>query len=56
MFGSKNYASAGYALSNTEIKIVDTDLNNLGPDEVSVQTFIVIGTDHIPESVSDKCK
>ncbi|XP_026730405.1 probable 4-coumarate--CoA ligase 3 [Trichoplusia ni] len=32
--GSENYASAGYAISNTELRIVDSDLKPLGPKEV----------------------
>lgn len=33
--GSTNYTSAGFAVSNTELKIVDSDSKHLGPNEVS---------------------
>lgn len=33
--GSKSYSSSGYAVSNTELKIVDSDMKALGPNEVS---------------------
>ncbi|GBP14307.1 4-coumarate--CoA ligase-like 5 [Eumeta japonica] len=32
-FGSKNYASAGPALPNVELKIIDSELRALGPNE-----------------------
>lgn len=38
--GSKNLASAGVAISNTELRIVDSNHRNLGPNEVSIHTFI----------------
>ncbi|VVC96531.1 unnamed protein product [Leptidea sinapis] len=32
--GYKNYASVGFPVPNTQLRIVDENLNNLGPDEV----------------------
>ncbi|XP_063365003.1 uncharacterized protein LOC134653553 [Cydia amplana] len=32
--GSTNYMTAGFALPNTELKIVDSEMRNLGPNEV----------------------
>ncbi|XP_050666787.1 uncharacterized protein LOC126966678 [Leptidea sinapis] len=32
--GFKNYASVGFPVPNTQLRIVDENLNNLGPDEV----------------------
>lgn len=38
--GSTNYSSSGVAVPNTELRIVDGDMNNLGPDEVSRQSEV----------------
>ncbi|XP_045488332.1 4-coumarate--CoA ligase 3 [Pieris rapae] len=33
-YGFKNYTSVGYALPNVELRIIDSESNNLGPNEV----------------------
>lgn len=33
--GSDNYTSSGFAVSNTELRIVDSEQQSLGPNEVS---------------------
>lgn len=38
--GSNNVTSAGLPISNTELRIVDTELRHLGPNEVSANVTI----------------
>lgn len=33
--GEDNFTTAGYAVSNTELKIVDSEMKSLGPNEVN---------------------
>lgn len=40
--GSKRYSTVGPALPNTDFRIVDGALNNLGPNEVCIFKFLCI--------------
>lgn len=39
--GLDNYGCVGYAIPSTELKIVDNDMNALGPNEVSKNSILI---------------